>query len=44
MMKRVGNLQPVVECIGLVKVFQDFWGRDKVLAVDNLLGLPHAVE
>ncbi|GMU35707.1 MAG: ABC transporter ATP-binding protein [Planctomycetia bacterium] len=36
MMERVGNLQPVVECIGLVKVFQDFWGRDKVLAVDNL--------
>jgi len=36
MMDRVANLQPVVECIGLVKVFQDFWGRDKVLAVDNL--------
>ena len=36
MMEHLGNLQPVVECIGLVKVFQDFWGRDKVLAVDNL--------
>ncbi len=27
---------PVIECIGLTKVFQDFWGRDKVLAVDRL--------
>jgi len=27
---------PVVECIALTKVFQDFWGRDKVLAVDHL--------
>lgn len=26
----------VVECIALTKVFQDFWGRDKVRAVDNL--------
>jgi ABC-2 type transport system ATP-binding protein len=29
-------LAPVVECIALTKVFQDFWGRDKVLAVDQL--------
>ena len=36
MTERVENLQPVVECIGLTKVFQDFWGRDKVLAVDHL--------
>ncbi|MBN2560592.1 MAG: ATP-binding cassette domain-containing protein [Phycisphaerae bacterium] len=27
---------PVVECISLTKIFQDFWGRDKVLAVDEL--------
>jgi ABC-type Na+ transport system ATPase subunit NatA len=26
----------VVECISLTKVFQDFWGRDKVRAVDDL--------
>lgn len=26
----------IVECIALTKVFQDFWGRDKVRAVDNL--------
>jgi len=26
----------VVECVGLTKVFRDFWGRDKVLAVDGL--------
>lgn len=30
------TLQPVVECVALTKVFQDFWGRDKVLAVDGL--------
>lgn len=30
------SLAPVVECIALTKVFQDFWGRDKVLAVDHL--------
>ncbi len=30
------SLKPVVECIALTKVFQDFWGRDKVLAVDGL--------
>jgi ABC-2 type transport system ATP-binding protein len=30
------SLPPVVECIALSKVFQDFWGRDKVLAVDHL--------
>ncbi len=29
-------MQPVVECLSLTKVFQDFWGRDKVLAVDSL--------
>lgn len=29
-------LAPVVECVALTKVFQDFWGRDKVLAVDRL--------
>ncbi|NUQ45655.1 MAG: ABC transporter ATP-binding protein, partial [Phycisphaerae bacterium] len=28
--------QPVIECLSLTKVFKDFWGRDKVLAVDNL--------
>lgn len=27
---------PVVQCLSLTKVFQDFWGRDKVLAVDHL--------
>lgn len=27
---------PVVECAALTKVFADFWGRGKVLAVDNL--------
>lgn len=26
----------VVECISLTKTFQDFWGRDRVRAVDNL--------
>ncbi|MEE8169404.1 MAG: ABC transporter ATP-binding protein, partial [Phycisphaerae bacterium] len=26
----------VVECTSLTKVFKDFWGRDKVLAVDRL--------
>jgi len=26
----------VVQCIALTKVFRDFWGRDKVLAVDHL--------
>jgi ABC-2 type transport system ATP-binding protein len=30
------RLEPVVECVALTKVFQDFWGRDKVLAVDQL--------
>ena len=30
------DLQPVVQCLALSKVFQDFWGRDKVLAVDKL--------
>ncbi len=30
------RLTPVVECVSLSKVFQDFWGRDKVLAVDKL--------
>ncbi len=30
------RLEPVVQCISLTKVFQDFWGRDKVLAVDRL--------
>ncbi|HKQ49525.1 MAG TPA: ABC transporter ATP-binding protein [Phycisphaerae bacterium] len=30
------TLPPVVECVALTKVFQDFWGRDKVLAVDHL--------
>jgi len=28
--------QPVVECVALTKVFSDFWGRGKVLAVDKL--------
>ena len=31
-----GPLQPVVECLSLSKVFKDFWGRPKVLAVDKL--------
>ncbi len=26
----------VVECIALTKVFQDFWGRDRIRAVDRL--------
>ncbi|HVP13719.1 MAG TPA: ABC transporter ATP-binding protein [Phycisphaerae bacterium] len=30
------RLEPVVQCIALSKVFQDFWGRDRVLAVDKL--------
>lgn len=30
------TLAPVVECVALTKVFKDFWGRDKVLAVDHL--------
>lgn len=30
------SLEPVVECNSLTKVFQDFWGRGKVLAVDKL--------
>jgi len=30
------SMKPVVECLSLTKIFQDFWGRDKVLAVDNL--------
>ncbi len=30
------DLQPVLQCLALSKVFQDFWGRDKVLAVDKL--------
>lgn len=30
------SAEPVVECVALSKVFQDFWGRDKVLAVDHL--------
>jgi len=28
--------QPVVECVALTKVFADFWGRQRVLAVDKL--------
>ncbi|MFO0972351.1 MAG: ATP-binding cassette domain-containing protein [Phycisphaerae bacterium] len=27
---------PIIECDSLTKVFQDFWGRGKVLAVDDL--------
>ena len=27
---------PIVQCLALTKVFKDFWGRGKVLAVDNL--------
>jgi len=27
---------PVVQTIGLTKVFRDFWGRNRVVAVDNL--------
>lgn len=30
------NLQPVIQCTALSKVFQDFWRRGKVLAVDQL--------
>ncbi len=26
----------IIECTALTKIFQDFWGRDKVRAVDNL--------
>lgn len=29
-------MKPVIETIGLTKVFKDFWHRDKVRAVDNL--------
>ncbi len=35
-MVRASDSTPVVECIALSKVFRDFWGRDKVLAVDAL--------
>jgi len=28
--------EPVVECVSLTKKFKDFWGREKVLAVDKL--------
>ncbi len=35
-MVNASKLAPIVECIALTKVFQDFWGRDKVLAVANL--------
>lgn len=28
--------EPVVECVALTKVFADFWGRQRVLAVDKL--------
>ena len=35
-MTHTTSLAPVIECISLTKVFKDFWGRDKVLAVDNL--------
>ncbi len=27
---------PVVECVGLTKVFKDFWGRSRVRALDRL--------
>lgn len=27
---------PIIECVSLTKVFADFWGRGKVLAVDQL--------
>lgn len=30
------ELAPVIQCIALTKVFQDFWGRGKVRAVDQL--------
>jgi len=36
MMTSPGGLQPVVECVALTKVFADFWGRQRVLAVDKL--------
>lgn len=32
----VQNNRTVVETVSLTKVFKDFWGRDKVRAVDNL--------
>src|SRR5437899_6485706 len=35
-MIRTADSPPVVECIALSKVFRDFWGRDKVVAVDQL--------
>jgi len=35
-MATVNNGQYVVQTIKLTKVFKDFWGRDKVVAVDNL--------
>jgi len=31
-----GERTVVVETVGLTKIFKDFWGRDKVKAVDNL--------
>ena len=27
---------PVIQTIGLTKIFKDFWGRNRVVAVDNL--------
>lgn len=35
-MSNASKLAPIVECISLTKVFQDFWGRDKVLAVSGV--------
>ena len=35
-MNREAAVAPVVECVGLTKVFKDFWGRERVLAVEGL--------
>ncbi len=35
-MEHINMKNPVVETIKLTKIFKDFWGRDKVVAVDNL--------
>jgi ABC-2 type transport system ATP-binding protein len=35
-MSQYERAAPVVECVALTKVFSDFWGRSRVLAVDSL--------
>ena len=32
----VGTSNDVIRCIGLTKIFKDFWMRNRVRAVDNM--------